>query len=484
MASPVPHLTQEVTCLRNASWIVAWDEEAQGHVYLRHGDVAFSDGRLLQVGGRYEGPVATEIDASRRLVIPGLIDIHCHPTQTPIYRTFVEEAGNPRLFFSGRQDFRQNFVQDEDAFRASARYAFAEMASAGITTIVDLSHAYDGWLDLLEESGLRAWVAPMFRSARWWASTGQETLYDWSEDLGEAAFAEARHVMDAAERHPSGRFSAMVSPAQVDTCTPDLLRQSAELARATGRPLFTHGAQSYPEFAGMARRHDMTTVDYLDSLGFLGPQTVIGHAVFTDEHPWVLWPTRTDLNRLAKSGTTIAHCPTVFVRDATLLHHIGAYMDAGVNVAIGTDTHPQNMLEEIRVAELLARAAAGPKHTSTTARLFHAATIGAARLLGRDDIGRLAPGAKADLVTFDLDHPQMHPLRDPLRTLIHQAAERAIEDVYVDGRKIVSAGRVTTIDWQQAGRTLSREQERIGRMAERPIEDIVPLMLPIKETRI
>jgi cytosine/adenosine deaminase-related metal-dependent hydrolase len=470
----------QTTCIRQAAWIVAWDEARQEHVYLRNGDVVFERNRLVQVGGTFEGRVDREIDGRSRLVMPGLIDIHCHPTQTPIYRGFVEEFGNPRLFFNGRQDFRQSFIQDEAAMRASARYALAEMASAGITTIVDLSHAYPGWLDLLAESGLRAWVAPMYRSARWWASTGQETLYDWAPDLGAAAFAEAQAVMDAAEKHPSGLFSAMVAPAQVDTCTTELLQDSAALARQTGRPLFTHGAQSYPEFNGMARRHNMTTVEYLDSIGFLGPQTVIGHAVFTDEHPWVLWPTRNDLSLLATSGTTVAHCPTVFVRDGTLLHHIGAYLDVGINVAIGTDTHPQNMLEEIRVAELLARAAAGPRHTSTTARLFHAATIGAAKLLGRDDIGRLARGAKADLVTFDLDHPQMHPMRDPLRTIIHQAAERAIDEVYVDGRRLVSRGQCETIDWGEAACRLTMEQERIAAPAKR-IDEIVPLTLRMEE---
>lgn len=472
------HASPQTHCIRRAAWIIGWDAERGGHVYLRDGDVAWQGDRLIQVGGSYDGPVDTEMDGSRRLVMPGLINIHCHPTQTPIYRGFVEEYGNPRLFFNGRQDFRQSFIQDEAALRASARYALAEMATSGITTIFDLSHAYPGWLDLLDQSGLRVWVAPMFRSARWWASDGQETLYDWSPDEGAAAFAEAQAVMDAAERHASGRFSAVVAPAQIDTCTEDLLRDAIALSRDTGRVLFTHGAQSYPEFNQLARLHDKTPIGYMDSIGFLGERTVIGHAVFTDRHPWLVWPTRDDLSLLAESGTTVAHCPTVFIRDGTLLHHIGAYMDAGVNVAIGTDTHPQNMLEEIRTAELLARAAAGAQHTSTTARLFHAATAGAARLLGRDDIGRIDVGAKADLVTFDLDHPQMHPLRDPLRAIIHQAAERAIDAVYVDGRRIVSAGRCETIDWDDAARTLDREQKRIAAKAPR-LDEIVPLMLPM-----
>ncbi|WP_333834366.1 amidohydrolase family protein, partial [Rubrimonas sp.] len=411
MASPNPVLSGPVTAIRRAAWIVGWDAAAGAHVYRRNGDVAWAGDRLVTVGGRHEGPVAHEIDGADRLVIPGLIDVHCHPTQTPIFRGFVEEFGNPRLFYSSRQHFRQSFLQDHAAQLASARYGLAELAACGATSIVDLSHAYRGWLPLLAESGLRVWAAPMFRSARWWTDTGHEIKYDWADDMGASAFEEAQAVMDEAEAHPCGRLSALVTPAQVDTCTPELLVAAAELARRTGRSLHTHGAQSYPEFNGMLRRHDKTPIEYLHGLGFLGPRTIIGHAVFTDEHPWLNWPRRRDLALLAETGASVAHCPTVFARDASMMHHLGAYMDAGVNIAIGTDTHPQNMIEEMRTAETIARLAAGPRHTCSTARVFHAATIGAARLLGREDIGRLAPGAKADIVVCDLTEPNMVPLR-------------------------------------------------------------------------
>lgn len=476
-------MTAPVTCIRRAGWVVAWDAARGRHVYLRDADVAFAGNTLIQVGGHWDGVAARQLDGAAMLVIPGLINIHSHPAQSPIFRGYVEEFGNPRLFNSGRHRFRQSFLPDAEAQRASARFGLAELLAGGVTTVVDLSHAYPGWLDLLAESGIRAVAAPMMRSATWFTETGQETQYEWSADLGEAAFAEAAAVMDEAERHPSGRLSAMVSPAQVDTCTPDLLRRAAELARRTGRPLHTHAAQSYAEFAGMTRRHDMTPIEWLGRLGFLGPSTILGHAVFTDEHPWILWPRREDIRLLAETGTSVAHCPTVFLRDGSMLHDLGRYLGAGITVAIGTDTHPQNMLEEMRMAELLCRAAAGPRHGSDTARVFHAATIGAARVLGREDLGRLAAGGRADLVCCTLEHPAMQPVRDPLRTLIHVAAERAIRHVWVDGRQVVEDGEVRTLDWPAAARALEAEQRRIA--AAVPLrapggetaEALVPLML-------
>lgn len=473
------------TLVRACAWVVAFDAARGTHAYLRDADLMMDGGRITHVGPRWTGAADRVIDGAGLLAIPGLIDIHCHPAQSPLFRGLVEEAGNPRLFYSGRHRFRQAFLPDAEAQAASARFGLAELLSGGATTIVDLSHAYPGWLDLLAESGARIVVAPMFRSADWYTDTGQETQYRPAPDEGAAAFEEARSVMDAAEAHASGLLSAMVSPAQVDTCTEGLLHAAAELSARTGRPLHTHAAQSYAEFAGMTRRLGMTPIAWLDRIGFLGARTLLGHAVFTDAHPWLLWPTREDIGRLARSRTGIAHCPTVFLRDGTLLHDIGAYLAAGIRVAVGTDTHPQNMLEEMRTAELLGRAAAGPRHGCDTARIFHAATITAADLLGRPDLGRIAAGAAADIVLCDLSHPAMIPAHDPLRALVHVAAERAIRHVLVAGRAVVEDGVVTTIDQAAANVALDRAQRRLAAGVPRHdaeganLDGLVPRSLPL-----
>ena len=473
------------TCIRRADWAIVWDADVGGHVYRRGVDVAFDERGITHLGPAYQGPADVELDGGGRMVMPGLIDVHCHPSAQAVFRGYIEEFGNPRLFYSGRHRFRQAYVIDDDGMRASAEFTLAELLAGGVTTIVDLSHAYPGWLDVLERSGARVWVAPMYRSATWYTDTGQQTLYEEHPDGGAAAFAEAREVMDAAERHPSGRLAAMVSPAQVDTCSEALLRASIELAATTGRPLHVHAAQSYAEFAGMTRRHDMTPIAWLHRLGFLGPRTIIGHAVFTDEHPWLHWPTRRDLALLASTRTSIAHAPTVFARDGTLLHDLGRYVRAGINVGIGTDTHPHNLLEELRWAEVLARVAAGPTHELGTARVFEAATVGGARVLGRKDLGRLAPGAAADVVVVDVTHPAMQPLRDPLRSLVYSAAERAVEHVFVAGRQVVDAGRVMTLDRANAARRLAEAQSRAaaGVPTRDPeglaIDMVAPLALPV-----
>ncbi len=145
------------------------------------------------------------------------------------------------------------------------------------------------------------------------------------------------------------------------------------------------------------------------------------------------------------------------------------------------------MIEELRLAALLGRVQPRSLVGATTAEVFEAATLGGARLLGREDIGRLAPGAKADLVLVDLEHPAMRPLRDPLRSLIFTAAERAVRDVYVGGAQVVRDGRVLTLDHQAALTRIEEERLRAeARVPERDWagrsgEELSPLALPLAE---
>jgi cytosine/adenosine deaminase-related metal-dependent hydrolase len=181
----------------------------------------------------------------------------------------------------------------------------------------------------------------------------------------------------------------------------------------------------------------------------------------------------------------VAHCPTPFARYGQTLEDLGRYIRAGVTMGIGTDCAPHNLLEEMRWAAILARVAAGDLATVSTADIFHVATVGGATALMRDDIGRLAPGMKADIVLADLTIPEMMPARDPLRGMLYTAADRAVRDVYIDGNQVVADGKVLTLDREDAAGRLAEAQARmfsatpqhdyLGRSA----DEISPLSLPI-----
>jgi cytosine/adenosine deaminase-related metal-dependent hydrolase len=440
--------------------VVAWDEAAGRHVYLEGADVAFTGDRLAQVGGRWDGPVERTIDGSGLMVMPGLVNVHSHPLSEPMSKGFLDELGSPALYMSSLYEFMPIFRPDLEGTRACARMALAELALSGVTTVVDLSVGYDGWLDILAESGLRAVAAPMFRSGSWRTRNGHVVEYDLDEAAGERAMAGALAWVDRALAHPCGRLGAMIAPAQIDTCLPGLIRAAHAEARARGLMMQIHAAQSVVEFHEITRRHGRTPIGWLDELGVLGPGTVIGHAIFLDHHAWVHWPGGRDLPRLAATGTGVAHCPGVFQRRGITLQSLGAYLRAGVRVGIGTDTYPHNMLEELRSALYLARVAAGDVNDLRASDVVDAATVGGAALLGRDDIGRLVPGAKADLVLVDLAHPAMLPLRDPLKSLVYVAAERAVRDVFVGGRQVVAGGRCLTLDLPAAAAAVDAAQAR------------------------
>jgi cytosine/adenosine deaminase-related metal-dependent hydrolase len=475
----------KTTCIASAAWAAAWDASAQRHVYRRDVDVVFRGNELTFVGAGYAGPVDERIDGRHFFVMPGLVDLHSHPTTEPGYKGIREEHGVPEMYMSGLYERAVAFQLDEAGRRAAAEVAYSEMLASGVTSVADLSVGFDGWIDLLGRSGLRAFVAPGYASARWHLDNRHELKFRWDEAAGRAAFERALGLIAAAEKHPSGRLSGVVYPMQIDTCSETLLRDSVAVARETRRPLTIHAAQSVLEFQLMVQRHGRTPIQWAADIGLLTPHTFLGHALFLDQHSWLHWWSRRDLALLAEHGTSVAHCPTPFARYGQMLEHLGAYLRAGVNVGIGTDVSPHNLLEEMRWAAVLARIAAGDVTSVSTADIFHAATVGGARALQRADIGRLAPGMKADLVLVDLAQVAMRPLRDPLRSLVYTAAERAVRHVYVDGVKVVDDGRVLTLDREAALAQLQDAQQRMLEAvpsrdhARRTADQITPLSLPL-----
>lgn len=445
------------TVVRSADWIVAFD--GTSHSYAQ-GDVAFDGNTLTHVGGTYDGQSEREIDGRGFMVMPGLVDIHSHPAYEPINKGWNDEIGSKKLYNSSLYEIMPLLRPDAPGQQAALKFALSEALMSGVTTLVDLSVAHDGWIDTMAASGMRAVLAPMYRDARWYTDNGYIVKYEWDEVAGRRAMDTAMSTIAAATRHPSGRLSGMVAPSQIDTCSAELIRDSYAESLRLKVPFQIHAAQSVVEFHEMTRRHGMTPIEWLDSLGVLGPTALIGHGIFLDHHSSAHWPKRDDLGTIIERGTIVAHCPTVFIRRGITLQTLGSYVRRGVRLAIGTDTYPHNMLEELRHALYASRVVAEDPFDLRTADVFNAATIGGASALGRNDIGRLATGAKADLVLVDTKHPAMQPLRDPLRSLIYVAADRAVRHVFVDGRQVVNDGAVTTIDYASAAAELHEAQQR------------------------
>jgi cytosine/adenosine deaminase-related metal-dependent hydrolase len=456
---------------------------------MRDADVAFSKAGILYVGPAYDGHADQEIAGASIMVMPGFVNIHCHSGDEPIAKGLFEDVGTAALWGNALYEYSALIDADDDAKAACQTVMLGDLMRSGVTTHLDIASPHSRWLSLAAESGLRAYLAPGFREAQWRMAGSHRLDFEWNSAQGRERYAEALAFLDQARAHPSGRIDGVIAPSQIETCSEDLIQDAVAEARNRGMRITIHAAQTMAEHEELLRRTGETAPAMLERLGVLGPDLILGHCIFLDHHTWTRQRSRDDLARLARSGTSVAHCPVTFARSGMTLESLGAYLRAGVNVGIGTDSYPFNMLEEMREALICSRVAGRSVFDLDTGGLFSAATTGGARALGRSDIGRLAPGAKADLSLVDLSHPAMQPVHDPLRNLIHCAAERAIRDVYVDGRAVVTDRRVVNLDYNGAVRELQDAQRRASRRAERDdpqgrsLSALAPYSLPLAARR-
>ena len=456
------------THIQNADWVIAWDDTADDHIYRRNCDVVFDAGGIRYVGSNYQGPPADEVmDANGLMVMPGLISTHSHLNGGNLATGFLEEVLDPYFQHSPMYTRKGPFWKSDVAtpgrdngrwFKAAMRHAQGELMASGVTTVVDIQGANEHgqlWCDLAAQSGLRTYLAPCFQEAFWAVRDSRVLDHEWNVEAGRAAYDLACATLDLVEEHACDRLHGMVAPAQVDTCTESLMVESKALAKSRGLVWQTHCAQSVPEFRAMIARTGLTPVGWLDDIGVLDDSSIIGHGIYLDHHSSLGSHSRGDLDALAQCETTVAHCPITFSRWGTTLENFGRYRDAGVRMALGNDTGPHNMLEEMRCAFTQGRINSHAPAQLAMSDIFRAATTGGARALGRTDIGRLNIGSRADIVLVDLGVPSMRPGFDPLRSLVFVAADRAVRDVYVEGRLIYAQGAPSGFDASAASQELS-----------------------------
>ena len=476
------------THFRHVDWIVAWDAAAECHAYLKGGDLVFSGNEITFVGKGYAGEADSVVEGMGLCLMPGLVDIHSHPASEVFYRGLREDHSVPEHYMTGLYERSCAFGIDPEDLKHGVEVSYADLLMSGVTSLVDISFPYPGWRDVMERSGLRIFASPGFNTARWRRDNAHQLKFTEDHGKGRADFEASLALIDELCAHPSGRFSGVVSPFQIENNTPEMLAESHAAARQRGLAWTTHAAQAVLEVQIMIERHGITPIQLLADLDLLGPGTILGHAIFIDENSWIRWHSKRDLALLGESRTAVAHCPTPFMRYGAVLEDFERYRAAGVVLGIGTDTMPHNMLEDMRYAAVLGRVASRNGRAARTEDVFHAGTAGGAQALQRDDLGRLAPGAKADIVALDLTHPLMIPGRDPLKALIHSAAERAVKDVYIDGQQVVRDSEVLTLDRLGAAGRLDEGQARMLASAPRrdyagrSAEEIAPLSLPVMDS--
>ena len=384
---------------------------------------------------------------------PGFINTHVHT---------AGNAGDYLLLDMAKNDYRTaNYMSfaaplkgkmtppPPAAMAALRAYVFLHTVKLGTTTIIDvggLRGDWDGYARLVDDLGVRVYGSLAFRDRNTFMDAEGRLYYDEDIEAGRQGLKEAVALARRYDGAAQGRLRSILNAAQVETCTAPLLRACKEAARELDVPVHTHAGGNLIEFQRIMDEYRTTPIQFLADIGFLDERTLIGHGVFTTAHPWARYPFGDDLRVLAERGATVGHCPYKYAKMAMTLHSFQRYLDAGVRLAIGTDTYPMDMVSELRWASILAKVTDGNYQAGLPRDVYNAATIGACAFLRRDDLGRLAPGAKADILLINLDHLGAPVYADPIKALVEASSGRDVDTVIVDGKVLVQGGRTTRVD--------------------------------------
>jgi cytosine/adenosine deaminase-related metal-dependent hydrolase len=315
-----------------------------------------------------------------------------------------------------------------------------ELLSGGCTTLVEVGASallVEQLAVQVERFGVRAYLGPGYRSASQYRDTDGVIQYNWDEVAGHQGLDAACRFISAHDGQAHGRVRGMLYPLQVDTCSRELLQATRQAADSLHVPVQIHTGQNLMEFHQTLRKYRRTPVELLDETGLLGPGTTLGHCIMVSGHPQAHYPDGHDLERIAAAHATVAHCPVSLARRGMHLHHLSGYLARGINVGLGTDIHPFDLIREMRDAGLLCKVAAESPNAGTAREAFHAATLGGAMALGRPDLGRLCPGAKADLVIVNQRALHYGAVCDPIRSLVDCGVASDVETVIVDGQVVM-----------------------------------------------
>ncbi len=431
------------------------------------GSILIEDGAIAWIGPgeppQAEG--AERVSGVGTVAVPGLVNTHHHLNQV-LTRARASEQG---LFGWLAELYPVWAGVDEEWERAAAAVGLAELALSGCTTTADHHYVFpDGAGGLLEaEIGAARRLGLRFHPCRGSMDLGQSqgglppdaVVQDVETILAHTEEAVGR-FHDAA---PGSMLRIAVAPCSPFSASERLMRESAELARKLGIRLHTHVAETLDEERFCLERFGRRPLELLEDLGYVGPDVWLAHCVHLDER---------DVRTMAETRTGVAWCPTSNLRLGSGIAPARSLLGNGAIVGLGVDGSASNdsghLLAEARQGLLVTRGPAPawgePDPAAMTARdALRVATRGGAACLGRDDLGSLEPGKRGDVALFDVTGLAFAGAEaDPVAGLLLCAPQR-VRDLFVEGRPVVRAGRLVTVDEQEVAMEGHRVAARIAR---------------------
>ncbi|MGC1187562.1 MAG: amidohydrolase [Candidatus Acidiferrales bacterium] len=419
---------EKVSLLIEGGTVVTMDATRRvitdGAIAVR-GDTIVAVGSRAELEARYL-PVR-RISAQGRLVMPGLINGHAHAAMT-LLRGIANDVTlqdwlNNYIFPAEARNVTEQFVAD------GTRLGVLEMMRGGITTYVDMYYFEDTVARVTKAAGMRGILG--------------ETLLDFPAPDNKTmpqALAYTEKYLQTWKGDPL--IVAAVAPHSIYTASEQTLRSAAELARRYDAPIVIHVAETKKELDDSLAKNLATPVAYLDHIGFLGPDVIAAHCV---------WVNAADIQLLAQRHTGCVHNPSSNMLLASGVAPVGAMLDAGLAVGLGTDGAASNndmdLMREMDLAAKLQKISKMDPRALTAQQAVEMATIGGARAIHMDkEIGSLEAGKKADFIVLDLDAPHAVPLYDLYGQIVYSLNASDVRTVVIGGRIVMQDRRVLTLN--------------------------------------
>jgi cytosine/adenosine deaminase-related metal-dependent hydrolase len=445
---------------KNADVLVTMDGDRRE---IRNAGLFARDGVIERVGPTADLPDTADevLDLSGHILVPGLINCHHHLDQ--VLTRNLPRGQNTNLFPWLQAHYRIWGSRTPEDTRTAVIIGCAELALSGCTTVFDHMYVFQNGCTVDDEIAAAAEVGVRFVASRGSMSLGESKGGLPPDDMVEQEDAILADSVRVIQRYhdpkPGSMLQIVLAPCSPFSVTPELMKESAKLAREYGVRLHTHLCETLDEERYTLQHHGMRPVEYAESLDWVGEDVWYAHAIHVNDD---------EVRLFAQKGAGVCHCPSSNMRLASGIAPIKKYLDAGVKTGLGVDgsasNDGSNLLVEVREAMLLARLKIGllppegPRTVLSTSDPLRAqewmtarealeiATVGGAQVLGRSDVGSLEPGKCADFFTLDLNHPTYAgALSDPVAAVVFCAPTPARHTV-VGGRAIVRDGELVTLD--------------------------------------
>ena len=419
----------------HADWLLAIEDGKPTMLRDRH--VVIEDGEIAAVTrGK---PTSAELiaEGGELLVMPGFLNLHNHCAASVMFRGLTED-----MPVGEGTDFTTDLVYgllmpmgatavellSAEELGAILDLGLLEIIKGGATTLMETYRIrQEGAFEAARDMGLRFYGMPYLMShAPVGVSADGAPEYQAVRDV-DGMIDKWRALHEKHNGAAGDRLRVGLGPHGTDTCDADMMRAIRGLADAHDSLISIHLSQTESEQELIEKRYGMTPSEYLDDTGLLGPDLLAAHCIFASD---------ADLELLRRRGVTVANCPLTFGRGGVYAPY-QRFVDAGLRTVIGTDGYRMEIVGETRAAALTSKLHVGRSDAASVHDLIDAVTRGSADYLGRPDLGRIAPGARADLIAIDLAKPHFQPVSDPLKTFLWNADRADVTLVMVDGQVLV-----------------------------------------------